>query len=256
MTVFRPQANWAAVVVFSLPFLVWETISRLGWISPLFFPPPTQILTSTWEIFAKGEGSEHLLTTLRRLAVGSFLGGSLGLGLGLVMGYWPSVRRLLDPLVSALHPIPKITVLPLIMVVLGIGENTKYAVVAVAAFFPMLINTMAGVQQIHRIHFEVARNYGAGWLSVLRWVILPGSLPMILAGVRLALNSALVITLAVELVAADQGLGRLIWQAWLTMRVEQLYVGIGVGAAIGILINLGLAALQRHLVPWQEADSV
>ena len=106
---------------------------------------------------------------------------------------------------AAAHPIPKIAILPLVLIVFGIGETSKIVLIAVAAFFPMLINTMAGCD-IHPRHFEVAKNHGAGPL-VFRRVLWPGSLPLALAGARLALNTALVITVAVELLTARQGLG-------------------------------------------------
>ena len=161
------------------------------------------------------------------------------------------MRRIIDPLVAALHPIPKIAVLPLIMIVFGIGESSKIVSVAVAVFFPVLINTMAGVLQISPIYFEVAKNYGASLFRVLTRVVVPGSLPMVLTGMRLALNVALVVTIAIELVAAQEGLGDMIWFAWETLRTEELYVSLAVTAALGISFNVLLQYLTARLVPWQ-----
>jgi len=121
----------------------------------------------------------------------------------------------------------------------------------VAVFFPMLINTMAGVRQISPIYFEVAKNYGASLFKVLTRVVVPGSLPLVLTGTRLALNTALVLTIAVEVVAAQEGLGEMIWFAWQTLRTEELYATLIVIAALGISFNLILQRLTARLVPWQ-----
>ena len=124
-------------------------------------------------------------------------------------------------------------------------------VVAVGVFFPMLINTMAGVRQISLIHFEVAQNYGASLFKVFTRVVVPGSLPLVLTGARLALNIALLLTIAVEMVAAQEGLGEMIWFAWETLRTEELYASLIVIAALGISFNFLLQRLRARLVPWQ-----
>jgi NitT/TauT family transport system permease protein len=123
--------------------------------------------------------------------------------------------------------------------------------VATAAFFPLLINTVAGVQQIPPQHFEVARSYGASPLKQFQRVVAPGSLPYVLAGLRLGLNGALLLTIAVEIVSSGSGLGADIWLAWMTMRVENLYATLAVITLIGLVLNGGLNWLARRLLPWQ-----
>jgi len=174
-----------------------------------------------------------------------------GLVLGLAMGSSSRLRTVLDPLVAALHPLPKIAVLPLIMIIFGIGEASKVVVIAIACFFPMLLSTAAGVRQIHPIYFQVAENYGARLLQVFTRVVLPGSLPLVLSGLRLALNTALLLAIAVELVAAREGLGSMIWFAWETLRTEDLYATLATTAALGISFNLVVQRLTAKLVPWQ-----
>jgi NitT/TauT family transport system permease protein len=166
------------------------------------------------------------------------------------MGASRRLRVIFDPFVAGLHPIPKLALLPLFMIMFGIGETSRVAAVAVASFFPMLINAMAGVRQISPIHFEVARNYGAGRLQILSRVMLPGSLPLVLAGTRLAANIALLITIAVEIAASDTGLGALVWLSWQVLRVEQLYATLFVIAILGVGLSAGLQWLARRLVPW------
>ncbi|MFH1680972.1 MAG: ABC transporter permease, partial [Candidatus Eisenbacteria bacterium] len=230
---------------------VWEVLSRLEILPPLFFPPPSSVAIALGKMFVSGELGRHLEGTLSRVALGFLLGGIPGFFLGMWMGWSRGARRVLDPLVAALHPVPKISILPIIMIVLGIGAASRIFVVGVAAFFPMLINTMEGVRQIHPIYFEVARNYGGGPLQILWRVVVPGSLPFVLAGIRLALNVALGLTIAVELVAAENGIGSMIWLAWQTLRVEDLYAGVVLAAVIGIGIRLLVQFLAARFVPWQ-----
>jgi len=189
------------------------------------------------------------------MARGLLIGGAAGLVLGLVMGRSRAVRAVMDPFVAALHPLPKIAVLPLIMVILGIGDASRVAVIAGGAFFPLLINTMSGVDQINPIHLDVAHNYGAGQLKVFRRVLLPGAAPSIMAGLRLALNTALLLTIAVEMISARDGLGGMIWMAWSTLRVEEIYVALVLTIVLGLLINVVLAGLDRVLLPWQHGNA-
>ncbi len=153
---------------------------------------------------------------------------------------------------AAAHPIPKVAIFPLLLIIFGIGESATVAVAALGAFFPLLINAMAGVQEIHPLHFEVAENYGARPLQVFTRVVLPGSLPLVLTGLRLAINTTLLLVIAVEMVGARQGLGALIWFGWETMRTEELYSSLVVIVLLGLGFNLLLLALLRLLIPWQN----
>ena len=231
----------------------WEALGRAGLLSAVFFPTPSVILETLAGLLASGELASHLQATITRMAGGFLLGGSAGLAIGLPMGWFPGFRRLVDPFVAALHAVPKISLLPLIMIVVGIGEAPTLVIVALASFFPMAINALAGVQQISPLYCEVARNYGAGPFQMFRRVILPASLPMLFAGARLALNAALVVTIAVELVVAQRGLGAMIWQSWETLRVEALYASILTTALLGLTFNLGLGLLARWAMPWRPA---
>jgi NitT/TauT family transport system permease protein len=239
----------AAAFVFVSALAVWEAIARTGLISPVFFPPPTRIVIALAAL-AGGRLWPHLGATLARVIAGSFCGCAIGLVLGLVMGRSERLRSVLEPFVAAAHPVPKIALLPLAMLLLGLGEASKITLVAIAAFFPMVVNTTAGVRLLNPIHLEVARNYGARGLRLYRRVILPGSLPMILTGVRLALNVALLLGVAIELVAGQTGLGRLIWFSWQTLRTEELYATLLVTAALGVGFHLAVHALEQRLIPW------
>lgn len=243
--------RWLSVIIVITALLCWEWLVKQGHISALFFPAPTTIAHTLGVWGINGKLTLHLAATLARLGMGFILGGSVGLVLGLLMGWSQRLCAILDPLIAAAHPIPKIAVLPLVMILFGIGETSKIVLVAIGAFFPMLINTVAGVRQINPLYFEVANNYGANAVKVFWRVVIPGSLPMILTGMRLALNISLLLTIAMELVTAQEGLGAIIWLAWETLRTEELYASLAVTALLGISINVGVKYVTTVLLPWQ-----
>jgi ABC-type nitrate/sulfonate/bicarbonate transport system permease component len=243
--------RWLPVVTVVVALTMWEWQVCVGRIPALFFPAPSTVASTLVRLLTSRVLPPNLAATLWRVFVGLALGGIPGLILGLVLGWSRQLRAIIDPLIAALHPLPKIAMLPLIMIIFGIGEASKVVVIAVASFFPMLINTAAGVRQIHPIYFEVAENYGARMIQVFARVVLPGSLPLVLSGLRLALNTALLLAIAVELVAAQEGLGAMIWFAWETLRTEELYATLAVAAALGIGFNFVVQRLTTKLVPWQ-----
>jgi NitT/TauT family transport system permease protein len=248
--------RWILVAFLAALVCVWELWAARRPDLAILCPAPTTIATVLARQTESGELPRTVAATLERVGKGFLLGGVPALLLGLAMGVSPGVRSVADPMVAAAHAIPKIAVLPLFMVVLGLGEAPKIAVVGLAAFFPIAISTMAGVRQISPIHFEVARSYGASTLRVLWRVVVPGSLPQVLAGVRLGLNSALLVTIAAELVSARDGLGAAIWLAWQTMLVERLYATLAVTAVLGILMAGGLRWLEARLVPWHTEPEI
>ncbi len=251
-----PLERGLILLIMMIALMTWELAVRRGALSSLFFPAPSVVLLTSIKLIMNGKLTTHGGATLWRVFLGLGLGGGFGLILGLAMGWSRRLRVIMDPFVAATHPVPKIAILPLVMILFGIGESSKVAIVAVSTFFPMLINTVAGVRQISPIHFEVAKNYGANTVKIFTRVIVPGSLPLILAGLRLALNMALLITIAVELVAAQEGLGAMIWLAWQTLRTEELYVSLGVASALGLTFNFLLQHIAVYLAPWQTEQRI
>ncbi len=228
---------------------IWELSARTGLISSLFYPPPTAIARALGEMVAGGVLAENLLASLTRILVGFALGGVVGLLVGLAMGWSRPVRLALDPLVAAAHPVPRLALLPLIFLIVGIGETARILVIAIACFFPMLINAVAGVRQIEPVYFEVARNFGARPRQVFTRVVLPGSLPSVMAGARLSLIRALKTTLGIELITSEKGLGHLLWFAWETFHTDDLYAALLVIAVLGFAMNVGLKRLVARFQP-------
>lgn len=231
-------------------FTLWEIAAQTGLINAAFVPAPSTIARALGTSIRGGELPAHLLVTLTRVAAGLALGAGAGLILGLTLGSFRRVRAVVDPFVAALHPIPKLALLPVLILLLGLGEWPRIVVIAAASFFPMLLNTIAGVRQINSVHFDVARVYGASRIQMLTRVILPGSVPMALTGLRLAANVAFLSAIAVEMVYSDRGLGSLIWLSWQVLRVDTLYATLAAIAIVGIALNAGLQWIARRGAPW------
>jgi len=233
----------------------WEIAAQAGWISDLFFPAPTLIVVTLVEMLGSGDFWISICMTLYRLIAGVAAGAGVGLVLGWLMGAERPVRVALDPIVAVLHPMPKLAIFPIFLIIFGIGETSRITLIALAAFFPMLLNTLAGVQQIDRAYWEVATNYGAGWKAMLLQVVVPGSLPMALTGLRLALNNALVVAIAIEMLSAHKGLGAHLWMAWQTLRTEELYATLILIGMLGLAFNGMVQTMTRRLLPWHVVFS-
>ncbi len=182
------------------------------------------------------------------------VGGVPALLLGIAMGLYRPVRAALEPLVAATYPIPKSAILPLILLVFGLGEASKIVMVALGMFYPVLINSMAGVMQIDRIYLDVGRNFGASRWQVFRTIALPGALPSIMVGIKLGVGMGLILIAISEMVGADSGLGYMIWNAWQILTVETMYVGLCAIAVLGFVFNLLLHEIERWILPWRAGQ--
>lgn len=232
--------------------VVWQIASNLGLIDQRYVPSPVAIAKAGWALATTGELGKHIWDSLRRLALGFVVGAVPGVLIGMIMGLNRWVRATLDPLVAALYPIPKIAILPLLMLVFGLGDASKVAVVAMSVLFLTIINTTVGVVQLERIYFDVARNYGTPWHKLFARVILPGALPTIFAGLRISLGVSLVVLVSAEFVASNSGIGYLIWTSWQTLVVENMFVGIIVVTILGVLTTFLLHECERLLIPWRQ----
>jgi ABC-type nitrate/sulfonate/bicarbonate transport system permease component len=229
----------------------WELAAHLRWVNALFFPAPSSIAESLLVQIRSGELLTNLCATLKRAGIGLLFGCSAGLAFGIVLGWSTRLRHLFDPIIGSLYPIPKLALFPLFLVIFGLGDSPRIVLIALASFFPMLINTIAGVRQINPEYYEIAQGYKANRRIILRRVVLPGALPSALSGLRLAVGVALITAIAVELMNAKDGLGAQIWWAWETLRTGDLYVAILATALLGIGSHYILEFLSHLLLPWQ-----
>ena len=254
--IFAWRRVGVSLLILLLLLLLWEWAIDARVLHPALFSPPRVVAQNIAESFVNGSLAVNVGVTLLRVFVGLGIGGGLGILMGLLMGWSRAIREHTDPWIAAIHAIPKVALLPLLIFFLGIGEEPKIALAALVAFFPMLINTMAGVGQINPIHVQVAQNYGARLPQLFARVIFPGSLPMILSGLRIAFNATLLVVIAAEMVSGAKGLGVLIWQSWETLQVENLWSSLVLSALIGIVFNLCLLGMTRWLTPWQAQQQI
>jgi ABC-type nitrate/sulfonate/bicarbonate transport system permease component len=225
--------------------------SSKEWINPFFFPAPTKVLATTWTMAIGGELARVVGATLGRWAGGAALGVLSGIACGVLMGVNTGARRALDPFVSGLYATPKLTLLPLLMLLIGIGDAAKVVLIALVGFIFLAMQTLDGIRAVKPGYVEMAQNYGAGRWALLRRVYLPAALPQIFTGLRMAFSRSLVMAISLELVSGTNGIGALIWMSWETLATERLYVGILLSASLGILMHRGLAALESAFVPWR-----
>jgi NitT/TauT family transport system permease protein len=249
----RPMAERTLSVLSPLILLgLWEILARVGVIDTRFFPGPSSIFGVFGQMIGSGELPTHLAISLQRIAIGFLIGAVPGVVLGLTMGLFSPVRAIIQPLIDATFPIPKIAILPLFIMIFGIGEESKYAIIATAVIYLVLINTVAGVRNIDRIYLDVGRNFRASRRMMFTDIALPGALPLVVAGLKLGMGVALLVIVSAEFVGAKSGIGYLIWTSWQVFQVEKMYVGLMVIAIVGFATAILLNWLERVLVPWKR----
>ncbi|MBI3451856.1 MAG: ABC transporter permease [Rhodospirillales bacterium] len=241
----------AAAVFFALLLALWELAIRAGWISPLFLPAPSAVTTALWELALAGTLGLHVGQSLARIAAGWSIGTIAGLGVGFAMGIWSMSRAIGVPAVSALFPIPKIALLPLLILWLGIGEPSKIATIALGVFFPTAIAAYSGIDGVPRNLIRMGQSFNLPWLAILRKIVLPGALPGILAGFRITASIALILLVAAEMIGAQYGIGAFILSAGNLMQTDQLLAGVVLLSVLGLAIGTVLSRLERWLLGWR-----
>lgn len=231
---------------------LWELASRLALLSPRYFPPPTLVGWGLVDRFADGDLGAQTLVTLTRMALAFALAAVPAVPLGLLMGMARPVRDAVDPYIAFLFPVPKIALLPFLLIILGVGEPAFVLTGASSAFFQIVISTLGGVQTMDPRLLEVGENYGAHGARLFRKVILPAALPAIFTGLRLGLGLALVAIVAVEFIAAKSGLGHLVYRHWQMLSTVEMYGAFALVGALGLLFTRGLRALQARTLAWQD----
>jgi NitT/TauT family transport system permease protein len=236
----------------ALVLVAWEAVARLGWVPALFLPAPTAVVAEAGRMARSGELGRHLAVSLVRVGIGFGLGAAVGTALGLLLGVSRAVWAVANPIIAATYPIPKIALLPLMILWLGIGEMPKVVMIALGVFFPVVINTYAGVRGTDPFMVRTARSLGAGRWQVVRKVVLPSALPTILAGYRLGTGIALLLVVSAEMINATSGIGFLILNSGDLMLTGKLMVGLVILSLLGLASTWGLRALEAWLTPWNE----
>jgi NitT/TauT family transport system permease protein len=233
---------------------LWEVLVRAHVLDARFFPAPSAIARDFAAFAASGALAANLGITLERIAAGLALGGIPGVAVGLAIGINRWARAFLEPLIALLYPVPKIALIPLVLLIFGLGEAGKYALIGIGVFFIMAINTEAGVRQIEPALLEAARAFRLRTRTLYAKVLLPAALPNIFAGLKLSIGIAIVLAVAAELRASNSGLGFVIWNAWETLQVERMYAALVVVSLLGYVLSLAGDALERAALPWRRRE--
>jgi ABC-type nitrate/sulfonate/bicarbonate transport system permease component len=250
----RSEAYRSSLLGLLSPAIVlsaWESAGALGWINPILLPRPSQIVWSLVELVANGVVFPPLLYTVALFVVGYAIASILGITIGVAMATSEALYGLLEPLVEILRPIPKSALVPVLFLFLGIGKTTMITVVVLAAVFPVLISTFQGVRGLDPVLLETARTFQVSRMRTIFSIVLPASLPMILAGMRVALGLGLVLVILAEMLAGEDGIGFRILDLQRSFQIRDMFAWIFVLVALGGGLMMLFDLAERRLVPWR-----
>ena len=249
---FAPRRiRFAGLAAAAALLAAWWLAAGSGWASPVFLPHPREVASAFWAMTVSGELWGHVSASLRRFLGGFALGGSLGIAAGVAIGLSSLARSTGIPVISALFPIPKIALLPLFILWFGIGEGSKIATIAFGTFFPMAIATYGGVDGVDRTLIRMGQSFGLSSAAMIRGIILPGAVPAILSGARIASSIGIVLLVAAEMIGAREGLGALVLAAGNLMSIDRLLAGVVALSLLGLTVAFGIGKLEKRLLSWR-----
>jgi ABC-type nitrate/sulfonate/bicarbonate transport system permease component len=231
--------------------VIWQILLMAGIGDRRFIPAPSDIAQRFVKLAGSGELEWHVAVTLYRVVLGYIIGAVPAVAVGLLMAMFKPVRIFVDPLIAALFPIPKIALMPLLLLAFGFGDASKIALVAIAVFFPVVVNTYVGAANIEQIYWDVATNYGASQTVMFTRIVFFGALPTIFAGLRIALAVSFIVLVASEFVATKSGIGYLIWNSWELLQVDVMFVGIVTIGILGLITSVLFQEIERKAIPWK-----
>jgi NitT/TauT family transport system permease protein len=236
----------------ALLLLCWEVMSKFRLLDPLFFPPPSVLLATLGSLTRTGEAGHQVMCTLERTGAGFGLGVVCGAAASAILVLSATLRQASQPLISALYAAPRLTLLPMVMLLVGVNDFARILLVALGTALLMTIQISDAIRAVNKDYVDMAVNYGAGRAMLIRKVYLPACLPQIFTALRLSFSRALVLTISVELLNSEDGLGSMIWTSWQTFSIEKLYVSIALAGALGLLFQALFHGIEKPLVAWRD----
>lgn len=263
------KEGMSGLLVPVLAIAIWQTASSLGWINPLVLPSPWAVVRKWFEYLSpltpyspdsgswlawlfSGELIHDAIGSLYRVVVGFLIGAGLALPLGLLMGSSKRVYALMNLTVQVIRPIPPIAYIPLAILWFGLGNPPALFLISLGAFFPVLMNTIAGVRQVDSIYLRAARNLGASQRTLFMRVMLPASVPYILSGVRIGIGTAFIVVIVAEMIAVSNGLGFRIMEAREYFWSEKIIAGMITIGLLGLAIDMGMSRLNNYMLRWHR----
>lgn len=246
---YEPAAIGALSVFTALT--AWQLVANARIWPPLFLPGPWEVAQAMVKLFQQGDIWLDMATSGQEIAIGYGLAIVIGLTIGLAMGWYTRFQYAMDPFVNFFYSTPRIALLPLFIIWFGIDQPSKVAVIFLGALFPIIINTMAGVRTTEAALLRVARSFGASDALIFRRVVLPGSIPFILTGLRLGVGHAMTGVVVGELIAARHGVGQLIAIAGQTFQTPKMLAGVVLIAGTGMLLTTILQRIENRFQSWR-----
>lgn len=231
--------------------LLWEVAPRLGLVDRVFLPPFSEVLAATWELVLNGQLWAHVSASLSRAITGFVIAVAAAVPLGILIAWYRPVADLLLPILELFRNTAALALLPVFVLILGIGETSKIALVIFACTFPILLNTITGVRTVDPLLVKSARSLGFGPLALFRKVVLPAAVPSIFTGIRMSGAASILVLIAAEMVGAQSGLGYLINASQLNFLIHDMYAGILTIALVGLALNGVLVTLERRFSRWR-----
>jgi NitT/TauT family transport system permease protein len=230
---------------------LWEVVAETGLVNPMFASSPSRIAIAGVALLSSGELTHDLVTSGTEFACGYLLAIAVGIPFGLALGWYRRLYYLCGPFIDVLNAVPRVTLLPIILIWFGIGLWSKIVVVFLGAVIPILINTYSGVKTNEQRFLGVARSFGASEFMIFRSVVLPGTMPYIFTGLKYASGRALLGVIVAELYAATAGIGNFITVAGNTLQTDKVFVGILIVTGVGLLTVEALNRLERRFDVWK-----
>jgi NitT/TauT family transport system permease protein len=237
-----------AVVVF---FAIWEYIWEKEWVSPLFFSGPSAIAKEFWNQWTEGTLRSDMLFSGRNFIIGVSLAAVSAIVLGVIIGWYRTIRLIFDPFVNALYATPRIAMIPLIIIWVGIDWKAKVFIVFMSAFFPILVNTVAGIRSLDADLLRAARAFCASDWQIFKTIAIPGSVPFILTGIRQGVALGLIGVVVGEMYGGSEGVGYQLVFSGQTFRTDSAFVGVLIVAAAGMVLTLLTERLERRFSRWR-----
>lgn len=247
-TAVRLARGSVAILVF---LAVWEVLPRLGLVDSTFLPPISVVARAFVEMARSGELGEHLAASAGRAVSGLSLAIVLGVPLGLVIGWYRLVADLLNPLLELFRNTAPLALLPVFVLILGMGEVSKVTMVFYSCLWPILLSTVSGVREVDPLLLRSARSMGLSPVRLFVRVVVPASVPSIFTGIRIAGAYSILVLIAAEMVGAKAGLGYLVNYAQFTFEIPKMYAGIVTLSLLGLTFNEGLLLVERRLTAWK-----
>jgi len=246
----RHENTFLSLTAFLVFLFLWELLPALGWVNPFFTSSPSRIVAAAGWLFAHGFWND-ILVSLEEFAIGMGLAVLFSIPIGLLLGWYRRLNATFEPFVTMFNAMPRVALIPLIILWLGIGTESKIAAVFLGAFFPLVINVMAGVRTVDETLLKCARSFGANDRQIFRTLALPSCVPFLVAGMRLALGRGLVGVVVGEMLASTAGVGHMMTLASDTFQMDKMFVGLILLAGFGYILTVLLIRLEKHFEFWR-----